>query len=90
MRSVRGHSSYLKVQIRTELKTSGDPVTQITVLQGAIRDLSSAAENSDILTRPTPARQDALFHKLRSQSHASPRRTARVRLSRPASCGLAG
>lgn len=34
-----GYSSYLKNQIRTELKSSGDPVTQITVLQGAIRDL---------------------------------------------------
>jgi len=34
-----GYSSYLKDQIRTELKTAGDPVTQITVLQGAIRDL---------------------------------------------------
>ena len=33
-----GYSSYLKDQIRTELKTAGDPVTQITVLQGAIRD----------------------------------------------------
>jgi hypothetical protein len=34
-----GYSSYLKDQIRKELKSSGDPVTQITVLQGAIRDL---------------------------------------------------
>jgi hypothetical protein len=34
-----GYSSYLKEQIRAELKASGDPVTQITVLQGAIRDL---------------------------------------------------
>lgn len=34
-----GYSSYLKDQIRTELKSSGDPVTQITVLQGAIREL---------------------------------------------------
>ena len=34
-----GYSSYLKEQIRTELKASGDSVTQITVLQGAIRDL---------------------------------------------------
>ena len=34
-----GYSSYLKEQIRTELKNAGDPVTQITVLQGAIRDL---------------------------------------------------
>jgi hypothetical protein len=34
-----GYSSYLKDQIRTELKSSGDPVTQITVLQGAVREL---------------------------------------------------
>ena len=34
-----GYSSYLKEQIRSELKSSGDPVTQITVLQGAIREL---------------------------------------------------
>ena len=34
-----GYSSYLKEQIRTELKSSGDPVTQITVLRGAIREL---------------------------------------------------
>lgn len=34
-----GYSSYLKNQIRMELKSSGDPVTQITVLQGAIREL---------------------------------------------------
>jgi hypothetical protein len=34
-----GYSSYLKDQIRTELKSAGDPITQITVLQGAIRDL---------------------------------------------------
>ena len=34
-----GYSSYLKDQIRTELKSSGDSVTQITVLQGAIREL---------------------------------------------------
>jgi hypothetical protein len=34
-----GYSSYLKDQIRTELTNAGDPVTQITVLQGAIRDL---------------------------------------------------
>ena len=34
-----GYSSYLKDQIRTELQTAGDPTTQITVLQGAIRDL---------------------------------------------------
>ena len=34
-----GYSSYLKDQIRAELKASGDPVTQITVLQGTIRDL---------------------------------------------------
>ena len=34
-----GYSSYLKNQIRTELKSSGDPITQVTVLQGAIREL---------------------------------------------------
>ncbi|MBX3236734.1 MAG: hypothetical protein KF814_11330 [Nitrospiraceae bacterium] len=34
-----GYSTYLKDQIRTELKTAGDPVTQITVLQGTIREL---------------------------------------------------
>jgi hypothetical protein len=34
-----GYSTYLKDQIRTELKSAGDPITQITVLQGAIRDL---------------------------------------------------
>jgi SOS response regulatory protein OraA/RecX len=34
-----GNSSYLQEQIRAELKRAGDPVTQITVLQGAIRDL---------------------------------------------------
>jgi hypothetical protein len=34
-----GYSSYLKEQIRAELKKAGDPITQITVLQGAIRDL---------------------------------------------------
>ncbi len=34
-----GYSSYLKDQIRVELKSAGDPVTQITILQGAIREL---------------------------------------------------
>ena len=34
-----GHSSYLKDQIREALKSSGDSVTQITMLQGAIREL---------------------------------------------------
>ena len=34
-----GYSSYLRDQIQAELKSAGDPVTQITVLQGAIRDL---------------------------------------------------
>lgn len=34
-----GYSSYLKDQIRAELKNAGDPITQVTVLQGAIRDL---------------------------------------------------
>jgi len=34
-----GYSSYLKEQIRAELKSAGDPITQVTVLQGVIRDL---------------------------------------------------
>jgi hypothetical protein len=34
-----GYSSYLKDQIRAELKSAGDPITQVTVLQGVIRDL---------------------------------------------------
>lgn len=34
-----GYSSYLREQIRNELKAAGEAVTQITVLQGAIRDL---------------------------------------------------
>lgn len=34
-----GYSSYLKDMIRDELKTAGDPITQVTVLQGAIREL---------------------------------------------------
>jgi hypothetical protein len=34
-----GYSSYLKDQIRGELRKAGDPITQVTVLQGAIRDL---------------------------------------------------
>jgi SOS response regulatory protein OraA/RecX len=34
-----GYSSYLQDQIRAELKRAGDPITQITVLQGAVRDL---------------------------------------------------
>lgn len=34
-----GYSSYLKDQIRAELKKAGDPLSQITVLQGALRDL---------------------------------------------------
>ena len=34
-----GYSSYMKEQIRAELKKAGDPITQVTVLQGAIRDL---------------------------------------------------
>ena len=34
-----GYSSYLKDQIRAELDTAGDATTQVTVLQGAIRDL---------------------------------------------------
>ena len=34
-----GYTSYLKDQIRTEHQASGDPMTQMTVLQGAIREL---------------------------------------------------
>ena len=34
-----GYSSYLKEQIRTEIKNNGDSNTQITVLQGALRNL---------------------------------------------------
>ena len=34
-----GHSSYLKDQIREALKSSGDSVTEFTMLQGAIREL---------------------------------------------------
>jgi SOS response regulatory protein OraA/RecX len=34
-----GYSSYLQDQIRAELRRAGDPITQVTVLQGAIRDL---------------------------------------------------
>lgn len=34
-----GYSSYLKEQIRAELKSAGDPLTQVTVLQGVVRDL---------------------------------------------------
>ncbi len=34
-----GYSSYLKEQIRAELKTPGEVVTQMTILQGTIRDL---------------------------------------------------
>src|SRR5437588_2484870 len=34
-----GYSEYLKERIREELKKTGDPVTQATVLQGAVRDL---------------------------------------------------
>ena len=34
-----GYTSYLKDQIRTELQASGDPMTQMTVLQGATREL---------------------------------------------------
>jgi len=34
-----GYSSYLREQIHQELKQAGDPITQVTVLQGAIRDL---------------------------------------------------
>lgn len=34
-----GYSVYLKEQIRDELKRSGETITQMTILQGAIRDL---------------------------------------------------
>lgn len=34
-----GYSSYLKDQIRAELQAAGDPMTQMTVLQGAVREL---------------------------------------------------
>jgi hypothetical protein len=34
-----GYSDYLKERIRSELKKTGDPVTQATILQGIIRDL---------------------------------------------------
>jgi hypothetical protein len=34
-----GYSDYLKERILEELKKTGDPVTQATVLQGVIRDL---------------------------------------------------
>jgi hypothetical protein len=34
-----GYSSYLKEQIQQELKGAGDPITQVTILQGVIRDL---------------------------------------------------
>jgi hypothetical protein len=34
-----GYSNYLKERIRAELKKTGDPVTQATVLQGVVREL---------------------------------------------------
>ena len=34
-----GYSEYLKERIRAELKKTGDPVTQATVLQGIVRGL---------------------------------------------------
>jgi SOS response regulatory protein OraA/RecX len=34
-----GYSEYLKERIREELKKTGDPVTQATVLQGIVREL---------------------------------------------------
>jgi hypothetical protein len=34
-----GYSDYLKERIRAELKKTGDPVTQATVLQGIVREL---------------------------------------------------
>ena len=34
-----GYSSYLKDQIREELKQAGDPMTQVMILQGTVREL---------------------------------------------------
>jgi len=34
-----GYSEYLRERIREELKKTGDPVTQGTILQGVVRDL---------------------------------------------------
>ena len=34
-----GSSTYLREQLRAELERAGNPVTQITVLQGAVREL---------------------------------------------------
>ena len=34
-----GYSEYLKERIREELKKTGDPVTQGTILQGVVRNL---------------------------------------------------
>jgi hypothetical protein len=34
-----GYSNYLKERIRAELRKTGDPITQATVLQGIVRDL---------------------------------------------------
>ena len=34
-----GYSDYLKERLLEELKKSGDPVTQATILQGMVRDL---------------------------------------------------
>ena len=34
-----GYSNYLKERIRAELRKTGNPVTQATVLQGIVRDL---------------------------------------------------
>jgi SOS response regulatory protein OraA/RecX len=34
-----GYSEYLKERIRAELKKTGDPITQATVLQGIVREL---------------------------------------------------
>jgi hypothetical protein len=34
-----GYSEYLKQRIRAELKKTGDPVTQATILQGVVRNL---------------------------------------------------
>ena len=49
-----GYSSYLKTQIRSELQIAGDPMTQITVLQGAIRELYRA---SRVPSHPPPIRE---------------------------------
>ena len=69
-----GYSSYLKDQIRKELKSSGDPVTQITVLQGAIRELNRRLKNL----------------LLRSQSFEPLNVRCSVRIGVLTPCGLVG